>query len=191
MNDHSPQVLRKGKLLSKFTFSFIALIILCCAISAHSFFDPQQSVSRETHLRTNDLAQYAGTSFDGTVRLMQVREAPHVAPHMKFSNHARNLRIFVAHGKNDTPLLYVEQAKPHRYFALKFSTPLNPLARSLARTDYLSFTWKTASSVEFYEAESDGSFTRYLLELHGLALVHTPNVPEPTPLSRSHDEVVL
>ncbi len=107
-----------------------------------------------------------GLSSDGQFRIEKTLNAPVVSHRVQFSNHERNLRVFVASDRAGVPTLYLEQVKPHDFFVISGPFAISP--------DTASFMWNAPTSLFFYATDTDGFFARYAIDVHNLAARSEP-----------------
>lgn len=159
-------------IMPRYLFTFVAFAIFLVAYFSEAY---TQHVSPETALATYREA-YAikqGVSADGHIEISEVAVPPHVSLYMETPNHLRTLRAFIAPNRGGVSTIYIEQAQPHKFFAIEGVFSVLP--------ETASFLWTTPTTLVFYGTSPDGVFIRYVVDVHSLSMLSTAAAGAPTP----------
>jgi hypothetical protein len=159
--------------MPRYLFTILALVVFLFAYILVEYQVFTQNVSPETAL-----AEYRelrtireGVTLDGNMRISEVIDPPHVSQYTKIANHGRDLRAFLAPNKGGVGLVYIEQARPHKFFALVGAFAVLP--------ETVAFMWTAPTTLIFYGTAPDGTFMRYTINLHTLAMTSMPIAASP------------
>ncbi len=146
--------------MPRYLFTVLALFVFLFAYTYEEYRVFAQNVSPET-----SLAAYRdrhtikeGATLDGSIRISEAVNPPHVSHYIQFANHERTLRAFLAGDKGGVGLIYIEQAQPHKFFAIVGAFSVVP--------ETVSLFWSGPTKLIFYGTAHDGTFMRYELDLH-------------------------
>ena len=103
--------------LVRFSFTFLSALLFIFALGANGMLFGSarisQNVANDPHIVPGEI---------GGIFLVAVstESVPHVAPRHKVLNHKRTLRAFLASEQDggDRKILYIEQIKPHAFYAI-------------------------------------------------------------------------
>jgi hypothetical protein len=167
--------------MPRYLFTILALVVFLFAYILVEYHVSRQNVSPETAL-----AEYRelrtireGVTLDGSMRISEVIDPPHVSHYLQIANHGRDLRAFLAPNKGGVGLIYIEQARPHKFFALIGAFAVTP--------ETVSLMWTAPTTLIFYGTAPDGTFMRYIINLHTLTMTSMPIAASPQTAIRSGD----
>jgi len=83
-------------IIQRHSFTYITLVLFVFALYQNHMLFGDAGVSHETVLASDSHAVKAGITPDGILSISAVSAAPNVPPNMKFGNHSRTLRAFIA-----------------------------------------------------------------------------------------------
>jgi hypothetical protein len=154
--------------MPRYLFTVLAFFVFLIAYTYEEHRIFAQNVSPETILADyRDLHTISsGMSPDGSINISEVIDPPRVSHYMEIANHGRNLRAFLAPNKGGVGLIYIEQARPHKFFAITGAFSVLP--------ETVSFMWTGPMTLVFYGISPDETFTRYALDLKSKILSDTP-----------------
>ncbi len=149
--------------MPRYLFTILAFIAFIIAMGFQEY-DLSHSVSQITGLADYRVERSVkpGPSSDGALFIAEIIAPPRVSHYAQVSNHGRTLRAFIAPNRTGVSQVYVEQIKPHAFFGLEGAFSVLP--------ETVSFSWMSPSQLVFYGTSPDGSFRRYLADLHTPAL---------------------
>lgn len=168
--------------MPRYFFTILALFVFLFAYTYEEYPLFAQHVSPETYLE-----QYrelhtikVGATLDGSIQISELFDVPHVSHYIQFANHARTLRVFLAPNKGGVTTIYIEQARPHKFFTIT--------GAFLTLPETVSFIWTGPTTLAFYATNPDEVFMRYELNLHTLTLERTPTAHAPE--AADHESVL-
>jgi hypothetical protein len=146
--------------MPRYIFTIIALVVFLFAYAYEEYRVFAQNVSPET-----SLAQYRdlhtvkeGVTPDGSIEISEVLDPPHVSHYIQYANHGRTLRAFLAPNRGGVGLIYIEQVRPHKFFAIIGAFSVVP--------ETASILWTTPTTLVFYGTAPDATLMRYEIDLH-------------------------
>lgn len=161
----------------RYVFTSIALVVFLLAYAYSEYPLFTTNVSPETALVTyRELRTVKeGASLDGSMRISEIINPPRVSHYTQVANHGRTLRAFLAPDRGGVGLIYIEQARPHKFFAVVGAFSVLP--------ETVSILWTGPSTLVFYGTAPDGAFMRYELNLHTGGVVALPmsDLPQAVP----------
>lgn len=159
--------------MPRYLFTILALVVFLFAYICEEYPVFTQIVSPETSLAAyRDLHTIKeGSSPDGSMHISEVTDLPHVSHYIQVANHGRNLRAFLAPDRGGVGLIYIEQARPHKFFAIVGTFSVLP--------ETVSLIWTAPTTLVFYGTAADGTFMRYELDLHTGTIGSTPSSDSP------------
>lgn len=157
----------------RYVFTSIALVVFLLAYAYAEYPIFSKNVSPETalaayrELRTVKEGDYG----DMGIHVSTTIDAPNVSHYIKVSNHSRTLRAFLTPNLGGSGIIYVEQARPHKFFTIVGLFSVLP--------ETVSMSWTGPNTLVFYGTAFDGKFMRYELNLHTgeVALLSVNNLP--------------
>lgn len=154
--------------MPRYLFTVLAFFVFLIAYTYEEHRVFAQNVSPETILANyRDLNTISsGASPDGGMNISEAVDPPRVSHYIKIANHGRNLRAFLAPNKGGVGLIYIEQARPHKFFVITSTFSVLP--------ETVSFLWTGPMTLVFYGMSPDNTFTRYTLDLRSKILNDTP-----------------
>lgn len=154
--------------MPRYLFTIVALFVFLIAYTYEEYRVLAQNVSPETLLKEyrDQHTLSTGTSPDGSIHISEVIDPPHVSHNMQFANHERTLRAFFAPNKGGVETIYIEQARPNKFFAIVGVFEVLP--------ETVSLFWSQPMTLVFYATTVDGVFVRNEINLHTLIVKSTP-----------------
>ena len=148
--------------MPRFLLTYVSLFIFACTMIWVNRGDAS-IVSQETPASVyhETFSVKRGLSSDGQLRIEQIFDAPTVPHHAQFANHMRNLRVYIAPDRSGVPTLYLEQVKPHNFFAISGPILVAPFSAKFMWTDQTTFL--------FYATSSEGIFMTHSINVHDLS----------------------
>ena len=102
-----------------------------------------------------------GRSLDGSILITESSNVKNVPNNAKVPNHLRNLRAFASVDGVGTPVLYLEQSKPHSFYAIRgpFAVPFEKKV----------FKWTNPTTLTFSATGTDDVYRTFSVNIHTLA----------------------
>ncbi len=143
-------------IMPKFSLTLAAFFFFACAFFLEHMdifpLSPAAASHVERYRERTEVRE--GVSQDGKIIIAATRSAPYVPNSLRTANHARTLRAFLP---SEGSVLYLEQIKPHKFFAVQGPFFVSP--------ETVNFTWKTPVQIIFYGTTPDGAYAKYVLDL--------------------------
>ncbi len=164
--------------MPKFSLTLAALFFFACAFLFEYAHTPALSSAKYSKVvayrERTEVRE--GVSQDGKLVIAALVDAPYAPHSLQVANHERTVRAFLPIDHVGSTLFYLEQIKPHKFFAVQGPFFVSP--------ETVNFTWKTPIQIIFYGTTPDGAYAEYTLDLQTHVLESAPTASLPISKAR-------